>query len=288
MPEKVSLHPMENQSRRGRCPTRFGLHRRWPPLPRGVWIVFLMTLLGLPWPVSADVTADFAQANVLYELGKYSEAAAAYAKIVQTGQVTPALYFNLGNAWFKSGHLGLAIAAYQQAEALSPREPDIAANLRFARDSVAGTSSLPGNRMLRWLRRLTLNEWAGWAGAATWLWFILLILGQGRPEWRRLLRDYARAAGVIACLFLIACGATFWDRDRVVRAVVIVPEAVVRHGPLTESQSYYSLHDGAEITVQDRQGEWLQVIDSAKRLGWLCRDHALLLTNLWGLPSPQH
>ena len=39
--------------------------------------------------------------------------------------------FQLGNAHFKSGQLGRAIAAYRQAEELAPRDPDLRANVQF-------------------------------------------------------------------------------------------------------------------------------------------------------------
>jgi Flp pilus assembly protein TadD len=66
------------------------------------------------------------------------EAAAAYEQILTNGAVSPALYFNLGNAHFKAGQLGRAIAAYRQAERLTPRDPDVRANLQFARNRVQG------------------------------------------------------------------------------------------------------------------------------------------------------
>ncbi len=69
---------------------------------------------------AADVAADFSAANKLYAEGKFADAASAYEKILQTGKQSPALLFNYANAEFKSGHLGLAIAAYRRAAQLSP------------------------------------------------------------------------------------------------------------------------------------------------------------------------
>src|SRR5689334_21968587 len=60
--------------------------------------------------------AAFDSANKLYEQGKFTEAASAYEKMVQTGQASAAVYYNLGNAFFKAGQIGRAIAAYNAAE----------------------------------------------------------------------------------------------------------------------------------------------------------------------------
>jgi len=50
---------------------------------------------------------------------------------------------------------------------------------------------------------------------------------------------------------------------------VIVPEAVVRLGPLDESQSAFAVRDGSELLVLDQKGDWLEVSDAAKHIGWL-------------------
>jgi SH3-like domain-containing protein len=60
---------------------------------------------------------------------------------------------------------------------------------------------------------------------------------------------------------------------------VVAPEAVVRHGPLPESLSFYTLRNGAEVRVADWQKSWVQVQDAQHRLGWLARDQVILLQN---------
>src|SRR5205823_6641015 len=75
--------------------------------------------------------AAFEAANRFYFEGKFSEAATTYGILEQSGQKSAALYFNWGNALFKSGQIGRAIAAYRRAEALTPRDPDLRANLQF-------------------------------------------------------------------------------------------------------------------------------------------------------------
>jgi tetratricopeptide (TPR) repeat protein len=82
---------------------------------------------------AAGIAADFSAANKLYAEGKFTASAAAYEKILQSDAVSPALWFNDGNAEFKSGHIGEAIVAYRRAELLAPRDADVRANLDFVR-----------------------------------------------------------------------------------------------------------------------------------------------------------
>src|SRR5438552_9134717 len=109
-----------------------------------LWLMLVLLCAGSV-ARAEDVSTAFDQANRLYEEGKFTEAAAAYEKMLQQGQASPALYFNLGNALFKAGQVGRAVLNYRLAERLAPRDTDIRANLKFARGSVApGATPTPG------------------------------------------------------------------------------------------------------------------------------------------------
>ena len=207
----------------------------------------------------ADISATaFESANKLYEEGKFTEAAAAYPKLLQSGQSSAALYFNLGNAFFKSGQIGRAIAAYRLAEQITPRDPDVRANLQFARNQTQGPTLAP-SRWQRWLGRLTLNEWTVLAACALWLWLLLLAILQWRPALKPVLRAYVLCLAIATGL-LCACVAATLHETRFTRvAVVITPDATVRYGPLAESPTSFTVNDGAELQVLDQKDEWLQV-----------------------------
>jgi tetratricopeptide (TPR) repeat protein len=221
-----------------------------------------------------DVAFD--DANKLYEQGRFADAAAAYEKLLQTGQKTEAIYFNWGNALFKAGHIGRAIAAYQQAQRITPRDPDVRANLQFARNQVQGPTFLP-ERIWRWLTRLTLNEWTWLAAGAVWLWLLLLSLLQFRPVLRPTLRPYTFWGGLLAFVLCAFFSAAFYFDRLSQRAVVVAQEAVVRQAPVDESQTAFTLHDGAELQILDQKDQWLQVQADPKRIGWVRRDSLFLL-----------
>ena len=239
-------------------------------------------------PGLAESTASvFDQANKLYEQGKYTEAAMAYEKLAGVASASPALYFNLGNAWFKAGQSGRAIAAYRHAEILSPRDPSLRFNLNFVRKKVSGSDAVPAETWRRWLGTLTLNEWTALAIGAFWVWFLLLALRELRPVLRKNLSGYTATAGASALILAAGLATVIYDQFRIKEAVVVATNAVVRYGPLEESQVFYQLRDGSEVTVLDEKdlavGEkkqsWLQVQDATRRVGWVQRDQVILLAN---------
>lgn len=240
-------------------------------------VAILLTLLALLLNAAADVRADFNTANNLYAQGKFSEAAEAYEAIIAAGPGNTALYFNLGSAYFKSGQIGRAIAAFRQAERRSPRDPDVRANLQFARNHVSGNDSVRGSAWQRALGRLTLNEWTLLFAAALWIWLILLALREWKPGLRGRLAKSAMSAGLLT-LLLGGCTAGDWVANHSTRiAVVLVKDAAVKTGPLDDSQNSYTPKDGTELTVIDERDQWLQVSDGHQRIGWIRRTAAQVL-----------
>ena len=217
---------------------------------------------------AADVTADFAAANKLYAEGKFSEAAAGYEKILETGVTSPALLFNAANADFKSGHLGKAIAAYRRAEQLSPRDAELRANLAFVRNQVQGATRRE-NRWQNWAGALTLNEGAVLTAILFWLTAALFIARQIRPALIPKLKNVARilVALTLGSGSVLALQAA--NHFSSATAVVTADNATARSGPFDDAQSAFTVRDGAELSVLDRREGWVQVANGAGKSGWL-------------------
>ena len=223
---------------------------------------------------ATDAETGFDSANRLYEQGKFADAATAYQKLIQAGSLSPALYFNLGNACFKSGQIGRAVAAYRQAEKLTPRDPDIRANLQFAQNQVQG----PTFRARFWQRGLgtvSLNEWTVLTAAAVWLTFGLLIARQSKPALGNSLRVWTWLASATTLTLGVCLMLAFTQNPTRHTAIVTTSEATVRNGPFDESPTAFTAHDGAELRVLDQKNDWLQVTDGTRRIGWLKRNATL-------------
>ena len=252
----------------------------------------LLSVLGIALLIACATQASnpvdfgraFEDANRLYEQGRFGEAAMAYEQLLGAGHRPTAVYYNLGNAWFKAGQNGKAIAAYRQAERLNPREPNLRFNLQFVRKRVTGDERDHRPPWQRFFGNLTLNEWTLLVLAPYWVCCGLLAVREIRPGLKRVLRPYAVIAGTATLLLAGWVASAAYATSNTHDAIVVVSRAVVRRSPLDEAAVSYQLPDGAEVTVLDRKESmagdrkqiWLQVRDQ-QGIGWLQSDQVILL-----------
>ena len=226
--------------------------------------------------LAADAAADFSAANKLYAQGKFAEAASAYDAMLHTGQQSPELWFNAGNAEFKAGHVGKAIAAYRQAALLSPRDAELRANLAFVRSQVSGPASRRSGWQ-SWLEVLTLNEGTRLTATLFWLLLALLAARQIRPALAPKLRTATRLALTLTVLSGAVLSVRATSHFHAASAVVTSAEATARSGPYEDGQSVFTARDGTEFSVLDRHGDWVQVANRAGKIGWLSRAQVTVL-----------
>jgi hypothetical protein len=233
---------------------------------------------------STQAIVAFDAANKLYELGKFAEAAAAYQQLIQSGHQSVTLFFNQGNAWFKAGQTGRAIAAYRHAERLAPRDPNVRFNLTFARKRVTGGDPPAPPLLDRLLTGMTLNEWTFLAAAGLWLTLLLLAGGELRTSFRPAARRYALLTATLTVLLSagVAGAARRWSHPQ--DGVVIVSSAIARSGPLEDAKVLHQLRDGTELKIVDQKhlgGEpaqvWFQVRTVNGDTGWIRDDQLMVI-----------
>ncbi len=214
----------------------------------------------------AKLQQIFLEASHAFDAGQPAEAASLYGQLVSQGYGGPELFFNLGNAYFKSGKIGDAVLNYRRAWRSTPRDPDIQANLRFALQST-GAIDPAYPSWAKALLRYSLSEWALAAVAAYWGCSLIVALIIVFRPWRPLLWR-ALALGTIALAVSLA-GIGFW------LSLSRHPEVVITQGgqqalfaPIDKSTAFFAVPEGSIVRVQEESGAWLKVA-SGKQSGWL-------------------
>src|SRR5713101_8598714 len=146
----------------------------------------------------AQLDSDFAKANHDYAQGNFKEAISGYETLVGSGQWSANLFYDLGNAYFRTGDFGRAILNYERALALERHHPEATANLQIARDE-AHALELPPNWPERYLQFASINQYSIAAAVAFWVGvFCIVMLIFARR------RSVPLIATLIFCLLLSA------------------------------------------------------------------------------------
>lgn len=220
--------------------------------------------------------SEFDRAIEAYEKGSYFEAATSFERLLTNGPPTIGALYNLGNARFRNGEPGRAIAAWRQVERASPRRLDVKANLSFARRKM-GLPEPPA--WAGWIGMLSVTEWAVAAAVVAWIWTALLFVCRTRVALAMRLRGLVAATGLLTIVLLAGYSAALAVRSSEMNAVVIARGAGARYGPVEESQVSQPLADGAEVRVEEEHQGWVRVVDSAGRGGWLPVDQVARILN---------
>ena len=222
--------------------------------------------------VFAGGTVTFDEANLRFNAGEFAAAAAGYEQILTREGPRAAVFYNLGNSYQNLNQYGPAILAYERARLLTPRDPDLLANLALARKAAAAfeESGIPP-RLDALLNYLSRNEWS-WlvAGAAVFLGGLALICG-AVPLPRRWLRHSALVAAGVAGLTLIAgAAALYLRRAEASRGIVLAENATVRLSPFENAEALGTPGPGRGVHLGDRNGGFHYIeVPGTKLRGWM-------------------
>lgn len=229
-----------------------------------------------------DAGALYVVANEAYVEKDYQAAINGYEQILSVGLSSPAVYYNLGNAYFRQGHMGLAILNFERALKLNPEMDDAAFNLKLANlrisDRVNPVTEFP---LVRWYKDFvhgrSSSGWGMWALVAVWL---ALVAGAfyllSRALWIRRL-----SFGVMALLLVVSVVVLFFARMQyqyelsTSQGIIIVTNTYVKAAPEPSSTDLFILREGTKVTLLETENGWQKVKvpdDAGDKVGWVQAD----------------
>lgn len=231
-------------------------------------LLFLGTALHAQDPVL------FTEGNKLYEQKKYAEAAAKYQQLIDSGYQVADLYYNAGNAYYKSSQTGMAVYSFEKALSLKPGDEQIEQNLFLANQQVGNNlETLPLLFFEKWWLQLqVLHTSAGWAtGSIVFCWILaaLAIVYFFMPGLKRpVFRWGMLVAGILfICYFSMA----IWMQNKAYNSgsAIVMRTAKVKAAPDEGSKDLFDVKEGIKIKVLDSTKDFSKVQLSDGKTGWI-------------------
>ncbi|GGW24967.1 tetratricopeptide repeat protein [Arenibacter certesii] len=218
----------------------------------------------------------FEKATTFYNAGEYEDARENYLKILENGEHSAALYFNLGNTYYKLNDIAPSIYYYEKALLLNPSDQDVLNNLSFARNmTLDAIEPLPQTTVAKFYHKvtgyLTFDQWAYLSIA-----FMFLFVGLYIAFYYFRFATQKRIAFISSLIFLIftliAATLAYVQYKRFNSekpAIIYVEQAPIKSEPNNRSQAIFNLHAGTKVEVVDQLDGWKKIEIADGKTGWV-------------------
>ena len=240
-------------------------------------VFYLLLTPSLLTPSSAQTKAE---ADSSYVRGQYQQAITQYEALLKQG-ASADLYYNLGNAYYRTENIPEAVLNYERALLLSPGDRDIRFNLQIAR-SKTFDKIVPESEMffVTWYRSLvnmmSVDAWARTALIALALTIILLLVYLFSE--RIWLRKAGFFGGVALLVLFVGANIFAWQqkKDLLNRkgAIIFAPSVTVKSTPAANGTDLFILHEGTKVVITDgSMKEWKEIRLADGKEGWIESKH---------------
>ena len=229
-------------------------------------------------PERADIDSLYLAANDLYNQGQYEPALESFFAIILSGFESADLYYNMGNAAYRSNSIGHAILYYEKALKLEPAHEDAQHNLDFvSRYRLDAFEEVPVLFMRTWIRGFVhLFPEQTWSILAIFF-FVMILSGLLIYLFSRrmVMKKLGFIGGLVSLvLFLIALTSAFSRHRDIVNpdsGIILAPSVVVRSSPSDSGTELFILHEGTKVEVNEEVSGWqnIKLIDG--REGWIMK-----------------
>jgi len=229
-------------------------------------------------PVSAGITSaealsKFNAAGEEYKAGQYGPAIDLYNEILSGGYESGALYYNLGNSYFRQGEIGRAILNYERARRLMPRDSDLNFNMHYARTRTGRVDQSGQNFFHQAIQAhiyfYTMDEMVIISVALIAAMGVVVLMAL---YWRWP-KSISRSVmiGFLCVLVVFSLGIIFkaeYERD----LAVAIHSTESYFEPREDSTVHFKINEGMYAEILKSSGSWIKIKRMDGKIGWVAAD----------------
>lgn len=223
-------------------------------------------------------------ANIYYSDAKYEKAINLYNSVVDKGFESAKLYYNIGNAYFKSDDIANAILYFEKAKKLKPNDEDINFNLEVANSRISDNiEEIPELIFIKWWRSIKnlyyVDTWAKISIFSISFFFLLaLVYFMSKKNF---LRKFSFFSGIILIiLFAISLNISIKKYKSTINqneGIIFTPSITVKSSPNKNSVDLFVVHEGTKIKLIDKLGEWVEIKIANGSVGWVKKNNLKMI-----------
>ena len=234
--------------------------------------------------VLSQNTELFEKATSAYNEGKYETAIENYLEIIGNGEHSSALYYNLGNCYYKLNQIAPSIYYYEKALLLSPGDTEIKNNLIYAQQmTIDAIEPVPETGLSKIYNSviglLTFDQWAYMAVSLVLL-FVLSYLAYYflRYSSHKRISFITSIISLIAVIVSVSFAFVQYNHYKSEQpAIVFAEECLVKSEPNNRSSEVFLLHEGTKVRVLDALEDFKKIELADGKIGWVHQDEIKML-----------
>ena len=234
-------------------------------------LLFLTLVFG-----QEDYNKAFENANTAYNVGQFEKAILLYKEILDSGEHSAALYFNIANCYYRLNNVGESIFFFEKAKQLSPIDEDIKINSTFAQNmAIDAVEVLPKSQITRFKDQLfglfNLNGWAivsvflSWSLAIFWAFY----LRNKKPLFKRIFFVITILTGLFLLGSISISFVKSSNESATTYAILFNEKIDVWAEPNTRAEGLFILHEGTKVEILDKLQEWSKIRIANGSEGWI-------------------
>ena len=218
----------------------------------------------------------FENANTAYNNAKYEKAVSLYKEILDQGEQSAALYYNLANCYYRLNNVGESVFYYEKAQLLNPNDQDTKVNAAFAQNMAIDAVELLPQTQLTHMKNSFFNSFSteGWAILAVVLaWLFALFIGL--YLWNKapfLKRTFFILAILSSLLLVSSISISFMKsstKESTIYGILFSEKIDVWAEPNSRSEVLFLLHEGTKVQLLDALQEWQKIKIANGSEGWI-------------------
>jgi len=228
---------------------------------------------------NAQNEALFHKATEAYNNGDYQKAIDNYSEILDNGQHSTELYYNLGNSYYKLNQIAPSIYNYEKALLLSPNDAEVKNNLSYAQNmTLDAIETMPETSLMKIYKSITgILSFDQWSYTAVIFLILFVLLYIAFYYFKYATKKRIAFITSITCLFISVMSVIFafvqyndFKADQ--PAIVFSSEVKIKSEPNNRSEEIFVLHEGTKVNVLEELNEWKKIKIADGKTGWLASE----------------
>jgi len=235
--------------------------------------IFIILFLSLPLlAVEVETSKIYENGMDAYRKGQYDLAIQEFESILLDNWDSPELYYNLGNAFYRSVNIAGAVWAFESCLKLSPTHEDAKYNLRLANLKVIDRMDLPEPPIyLKWY--LSIKEQftpSTWINISLFILLIFsIIMTASQMTSSSILQHLRESIIVVFFVSLFLTIHSIWTDNSLSLGVIYATKVSAHSEPNVFSTRLFEVHDGLRVSINQAVDDWVEIELLDGKTGWI-------------------